>query len=284
MDLALAFLGLAVFSLIAFALGMRISSRWQKKYAAASATIVLAAFLLFAWKYHGTWQVARVLPFSGVIVLGNLIPVGGAFFAGMILEQQETPRWRRCSLASLILLASGYSVACCFLGQLPKFHQPLTLADREQQSRASSCGACCAALLLQHHGIAATEEELLDLCLTSYRGCPALGLYRGLKLKTAKTSWDVDVVTCNGDELLELEPPLLLRVGLPRVNFMDDRGHRHDKQQRSEHAVLLMRVQDRQHLQIIDPAVELNTCVVWSFAQLEERWRGEALRLTPRCE
>lgn len=280
-DLAPVLAGLAALSLIAFVAGVYISSRWRKEYVIASGSVVLAALLLFVWKYHGTWQMARILPISGAIVLGNWIPVGGAFFGGMILGEPETPQWRRCSLASLILLASGYSVGCCFLGLLPSVHHT-TSSTSVQQSHASSCGACCAASLLRYHGIEADEEEMLNLCLTSYRGCPALGLYRGLKLKTAGTQWDVEVVTCTADELIRLETPMLLRVGLPSYTYVDDLGHIHEKRRHSEHAVLLMKAPDDRHLEMIDPAVELNACVIWDLAQLKEQWRGEALRLAPR--
>jgi peptidase C39-like protein len=283
-DLALATAALAALSAIAFLVGLRMSSRWTKGRLIALCVLALAALLVFVCRYHGTWQIARVLPISGVIVLGNWIPVGGAFFAGVMLGQKTSPPWRRCSLASLILLASGYSVACCFLGHLPVRHRLASQASVAEQSRRSSCGACCAAMLLQHHGIAATEEELVGLCLTSYRGCPALGLYRGLKLKTAGVPWDVEVVTCTLEELLKTRGPLLLRIRIPATTWIDNQGHLRRSQSRFEHAVLMTGAQDSDHIQIVDPAVDSDCRFAWDTDRLRECWTGEALRVVRRSE
>lgn len=283
-DLVLATAALATLAALAFLLGLHVSSRWPKGRVVAVCMLVLAALLVFVCRYHGTWQVARVLPISGVIVLGNWIPLGGAFFAGVMLGQKTSPPWRRCSLASLILLASGYSVACCFLGHLPVRHRLASQASVAQQGRRSSCGACCAAMLLQHHGIAATEEELVRLCLTSHRGCPALGLYRGLKLKTAPESCDVEIVTCTAEELLQTRGPLLLRIRIPTTTSIDDQGRLHQSQSRFEHAVLMVAVQDADHIHIVDPAVGRDCRVAWDIDRLRECWAGEALRIVRRSE
>jgi len=283
-DLILATAALMGLSLTALVAGLHVSRRWPERRIIALAVVVLAALLLFVFRYHGTWQIARVLPFSGAIVLGNWIPVGGAFFAGITLGQKNSPGWRRCGLTILILLASGYSVVCCFQGHLPTRHRYASSTAGTQQTRRSSCGACCASVLLQHHGIEASEEELLGLCLTSYRGCPALGLYRGLKLKTAGTEWDVEVVTCAADELLLTEGPLLLRVLLPASSVIEDNGERHTSRRRFEHAVLLMGADDDDHLQVFDPAIPERRRVDWKISDLRQRWPGEALRLVPRSE
>ena len=283
-DLALATVALATLSALAFLVGLHVSSRWSKGRVLAISILALAALLVFVCRYHGTWQVARILPVSGVIVLGNWIPVGGAFFAGVILAQQASPLWRRCSLASLILLASGYSVACCFLGHLPVRHRLESQASVAQQGRRSSCGACCAAMLLQHHGIAATEEELVRLCLTSHRGCPALGLYRGLKLKTAAVSQDVEVVTCTAEELLQMRGPLLLRVRIPAFTLLDSHGRLRQSKSRFEHAVLMTGAQDAEHIHIVDPAMPPGCRVAWDIDRLRECWTGEALRVVQQSE
>lgn len=283
-DLVFATAALAILSALAFLVGLHVSSRWSKGRVVAISILALAALLVFVCRYHGTWQVARVLPVSGVIVLGNWIPVGGAFFAGIVLAQQASPLWRRCSLASLILLASGYSVACCFLGHLPVRHRLASRVSVSEQSRRSSCGACCAAVLLQHHGIAATEEELVRLCLTSHRGCPALGLYRGLKLKTASVCQDVEVVTCTVEELLQTKGPLLLRVRIPASTWIDSQGRLRRSQSRFEHAVLMTGAKDADHIQIVDPAIDRDCRVAWDINRLRECWTGEALRVVRRPE
>jgi peptidase C39-like protein len=283
-DLVLATAALIGLSLAAMLLGLHASRRWPERRTVALTVVALAALLLFVSRYHGTWQIARVLPFSGAIVLGNWIPLGGSLFAGITLGQKNSPQWRRCGLASLILIASGYSVVCCFQGRLPSSHRSARSTAFQQQSRRSSCGACCAAAMLQHHGIEASEEEMLSLCLTSYRGCPALGLYRGLKLKTAGTAWDVEVVTCTVDELAQTEGPLLLRVLLPALRLIEGKAQCRTSKRRFEHAVLLLGAEDANHLEVFDPAICDRCRVSWEIGHLRESWPGEALRLVRRSE
>ena len=244
--------------------------------------MILAALLLYVFRYHGTWQMARLVPFSGAIILTNWIPPAGAFFAASVLRQQAAPLWRRTGLAILIILVSFYSLVCCFQGQLPLQAFAGKPAEwRNQQTLPSSCSPCCAAALLRAHGIGATEQEMARLCLTSYRGCPALGLYRGLKLKTAGTDWDVEVVTCSVARLLETPGPLLLRIQLPPMKQFS-RKFGAWKRGRYEHVILMERVDSQGHVKVLDPAIPEHTRVDWHVEELHEKWSGEALRLVPR--
>ena len=67
------------------------------------------------------------------------------------------------------------------------------------QTTDYTCSPACAATLLKKYGIAATEQEMAELCLTR-RGTSWQGLYRGLKLKTAGTDWDVAGLPAAPDE------------------------------------------------------------------------------------
>src|SRR5690606_12744726 len=80
-----------------------------------------------------------------------------------------------------------------------------------------SCSPAAAATLLRHYDIPATETELVDLCLTRLEGTSLHGLYRGLKLKTAGTPWDVEAFNGNLEQLHEYveSGPVILNVRLP---------------------------------------------------------------------
>jgi len=280
-DLVVAALVLTALSSVTFVAGWRVVHRWDGRRTFALSAIVLGALLVFISQFHGTWRIARVVPFSGAIILGNWIPIAGAFFAGVMLGLQDSPPWRRGCLAALILLVSLYSVVCCFLGELPTDPPPTASARWSRQSQPSSCGPCCAALLLRHYGIEATEKEMLRLCLTSHRGSPALGLYRGLKLKTAGTGWDVEVVSSSFEKLIRTPGPLLLRITIPPMVKLE--GKRKFMERRSyEHAVLLLEVDKKGHAVILDPAVNRDMLCHRQIEELREMWCGEALRLTPR--
>ena len=279
-DLVLAYVVLLGLTLLALMTGFRGSRRWSRVSLNGAAVLAVAGLLLFAFCYHGTWQIARLLPYSNAIVLGNWIPIGGGFLAGLALGQETIPVRRRRGLAILILALSVYSVACCPLGHLVIGQAEPPQSGALQQNWRSSCGACCAALLLECHGIEASEPEMVRLCLTSPRGSPALGLYRGLKLKTAGTAWDVEVVTCGAEQLLEQRGPLLVRERLPAFHTIGVRPQ--SWQRRPEHAVLLLGASDSEHIRILDPAAGIDQLVCWRMDDLRERWQGEALRLVPR--
>ncbi len=281
-DLIIGVVILTGLSFYAFLAGLRVA-RWRSQRGTlAICAIVLAALLLFVSRFHGTWQMARLISFSNAVVLANWIPVGGAFFAGVTWAQKNSPRWRRAILAGLILLVSVYSVLCCFQGGLPLDDSFTNRPDNAApQSQPSSCGPCCAALLLRHHGIGATEREMVRLCLTTYRGCPALGLYRGLKLKTAGTDWNVEVVSCSVDELLDMRGPLLLRIVIPPMRALE-RNHLTKERRSYQHVVLLFGIDDKGFLSIVDPAVREGLSGYWRVENLHEQWLGEALRLVPR--
>jgi hypothetical protein len=86
---------------------------------------------------------------------------------------------------------------------------------------------------------------MMDLCLTRSEGTPSLGVYRGLKIKTRHSRWDVEVVRCPLEDLLRnMEGPVLMRIRLEG-----------------------------------EPAVGRQR---WATSELKRRWRGEGLRLVPR--
>jgi len=137
-------------------------------------------------------------------------------------------------------------------------------------------------MLLAAHGIAAREQEMIDLCLTTRRGTPALGLYRGVKLKTRGTSWDVDVIRGSIDELCRGGNwPALLRMTLPgdeRHAGLAIGGFRYT--QRPEHVVLMHGVDANGQAVLVDPATDCEHR--WYLTDLANLWTGEGLRLVPK--
>lgn len=83
---------------------------WRRFLAQLLYAVLLATLLLYVFRYHGTWQMARLVPFSGAIILTNWIPPAGAFLAASVLRQRAAPLWRRAGLAILILFVSFYSL------------------------------------------------------------------------------------------------------------------------------------------------------------------------------
>ncbi len=211
-DLYLGLLILAVLSAILFGVGRAIGRRVSRRAAnqlSLLAVIGLISYIAFLWDQTA---LVRVLPFSNLIVLGNWFPLAASILSGLASTQAMLPAWRRGLTVAVLQSVAMLVVLSPLLGSPPHCGN----AWREGvclQTTKSTCSAASAATLLELHGVHATEQEMAELCLTR-RGTNWMGLYRGLKKKTAGTEWDVEVFTGTANELRLLNSPAILSVGL----------------------------------------------------------------------
>lgn len=110
-----------------------------------------------------------------------------------------------------------------------------------------------------------------------------MGLYRGLKLKTAGSIWDVEVVECSPFDLPKYsQRPMIINVGLPaNTSRNDDLCREHGWQPGVCHSVVLLGYRDPMHARIADPTPSVGH-EVWHAATLNRLWQGRALRLVER--
>lgn len=193
LDLVFSVLGMLILCVVFCMAGAWLQKRGGRALlllALAAITSGGACYMLWIWDRP---VIARILPFSNAIVLGNWLPVAAAFFIGVCLQTQTIAFLRRCILATSLGCLCGFSLISPLLGDAPECGR-LDHSGRifEYQTARQTCSAACAAGLLRLHGIDATEEELATLCLTR-NGTHWLGVFRGLKIKTAGTEWDVVV-------------------------------------------------------------------------------------------
>jgi hypothetical protein len=125
------------------------------------------------------------------------------------------------------------------------------------------------------HGIPARESEMIRLCLTRRGGTPELGLYRGLKLKTQQTPWDVEVLSCTAEAFIrpELYPALLL---------VDTDSHGVQpwwRPRKASHAIVVRGITKYGTIEVADPSSGVGT---WSIDSLRKCWLGDGLRLVRR--
>ena len=160
-------------------------------------TVLMGVYMMWIWDAP---VLVTLLPFSGVIILGNWLPVIGSYYAGVCGSTGAIPRWRRLLLSSGLMSLSVYSLLSPLLGDIPRCMNVDFERILEFQTTDQTCSAACAASLLRMHGINATEKELTRLCLTR-QGTHWMGVYRGLTLKTAGTEWKVVVERLSGVEL-----------------------------------------------------------------------------------
>ena len=240
--------------------------------------LVTAAYLQYLWDRP---LLSRLLPFSSTVILGNWLPVVGSFFLGVFLKTERITQLRRIVLASVMIGISGYSLAKPMLGQPPECVPSFNNRTLDFQTTNQTCSAACAASLLRMHGISATEDELARICLTR-RGTHWLGVYRGLKLKTANTNWDVVAEDVNPKDLFSSRPNLGVlamsfqapgedQVVDPEWGFESDIGH----------AVLVLQSRSSKSIDVFDPSPEYGH-ETWSEEVLASVKQSILLRLVPR--
>lgn len=247
--------------------------------------VVCVMFLLaFGSRIYGAVWLAQLLPVSNVIILANWLPLGAAFFAGVLVVQRVIPAWRRAAMITALTALAGYSA----IGHLSLASDPTCRSWFREgvclQTLPETCSPCSAVTLLHHYGIEADEAEMTQLCLTRRRGTSLLGLYRGLKLKTQGTPWDVEVVRCSPSELREYNQPVLLRVRPLALTALGpgDEGLLEKWTPDVEHSVVLLGFCSDGRAEIGDPANVLNPRAKWTVEDLENRWQGEGFRIVPR--
>ncbi len=223
--------------------------------------------------------VARLLPFSNLIIVGNLVPLAVAAFAGWCWATLRRPLWWRALLISALMLAA-VNQAYASLWAAPATGSNVWRQGVSLQTSRSTCSPAAAATLLSKHNITTSEDEMTRLCLTRESGTLWFGLYRGLKLKTASTPWTPQILHITPDELRNLNSPALLRLSLPNSPEIDPRYQKlWGWQPGVSHDVVLLAFKSDNSLSIADPARGPER---WSQETLRVLWHGDAIRLVPR--
>jgi hypothetical protein len=267
----------AVLTAACFWCGRSLARRCSATSAFLIALGTLAVTLAFAVTLLGRLTLSRLIPWSNAILLANLVPWGGGFMSGLVAGQTTIPLWRRAGVTVMLLTLSWYTLVRDLVSENPSPGRPNFLDGMCMQTTPASCSPCSAVAVLMEYGIRATEREMMQLCLTRYGGTPELGLYRGIKLKTAGTPWEV--------RILQTDLEGLLRVGrLPAVllvNAVDGSVSAGPWWQasRPDHAVVLFRWTDNGRAEIGDPSSGRS---VWPLERLQRRWKGTGLYLAPR--
>lgn len=242
-------------------------------------TALMMAYMLWLWDRP---LMAQLLPASGVIVLGNWLPVFGCCFAGFCLKTRSILPWRRVLMSTAIISLGAYSLVRPLLGQPPRCYPQYLSGVVQFQTDDGSCSAASAASVLRMCGIQTSESEMAQLCLTR-RGTHWMGVFRGLKLKLAGTPWDVVAEDFRpARHLAESQAiPGVLSLtfvsaggpGFTASGFVGVTGHS---------VVTIRSTADRQ-LKVFDPSPEY-AFETWNQEFLKDIRSGVLLRIVPRHE
>lgn len=300
-DLTWGFAMLAALAVGAFALGRWFGRVGPLPFAQGLGVAAVVAQAVWVAFLADNIRLAAVLPVSNLIVVGNWTPLLTSFLGGLawsILPRQASPETvdpaseGRAGRGGRALLVRRLVVALALQGTgwtaavRPVWGTPPACRDRWEgdfcwQTTPFTCSAACAATLLKAHGIAATEGEMARLCLTR-RGTLWQGMYRGLKRKTAGTSWDVEIVRGSFDRLLTVGGPAILAAGIPRdAQVARIYTERYGWTPGEWHSVLFFGPRVPGRVAMGDPTPGIGR-EEWTEEDLRTLWDGVGMRLVRR--
>lgn len=151
------------------------------------------------------------------------------------------------------------------------------------QTDDSTCSAACAATILKAHGIETTESEMASFCLTRKGGTLWQGLYRGLKLKTAGTAWDVAIISGSLETLRSIETKAaILAVGIPKGELVPPiYTEQYGWTPGVLHSVLFFGFREQGLVSMGEPTPGVGK-ENWSEEDLRILWRGRGMTLIAR--
>jgi hypothetical protein len=277
-------LGIIVLASIgAFLFVFWVTQKGPRRVCDVLAATVIAALIYYTFYIWDEPVLARMVPYSSLIVLGNWYPISAAFLAGTLWNRSAGKARRKLLFVAALLLAAFLSVVRPLQG-LPPVCEDRWSNTICLQSSPATCSPACAATLLGMHQIKATEGEMADLCLTR-EGTHWKGLYRGLKLKTADELWDVEFFRCSYDELLKMQKemprsPMILTVKYENemAGQLSD-GAKDGWLPGVSHSIVLVAFKSDGTISVADPTTGVEN---WTESDLKLLWEGEGMRLVER--
>ena len=280
-DLVLAGAVLLVVSAGLLLLAARIGRAGSIPARIAIAAVAIGVLCAYGFALRDHYALSRIFPFSSAIVLANIQVPAAALLAGLAWATVKGNVARR-----LVLLVPLVGIAIYHASRPILQEPPITrvewLGDVCLQTSQATCSPAAAATLLRSYGIQADESEMARLCLTSENGTSMLGLFRGLKLKTRDTQWDVQIADYNVDQARATGNAVIATVGLPRnTSDVDIRyealwgwtpGVSHT-------VVVFPKLFQTEGVEVGDPAAGRE---YWSREDMDVLWTGPIVRLVPR--
>lgn len=259
-------------------LARQLSRQWPLRWVDVAGTVLaiaLIGYIVFVWDHP---CLARWLPYSNLIVLGNALPLFAATLAGLSCRRlRGRPRTRTTVVLLLTIVGVGALIRP-LLGTAPICEERWD-GDVCLQTTNHTCSAASAATALRRLGITTSEAEMARLCLTR-QGTHWMGLYRGLSQKISPAR-HIKVFEAKNLETLKqtsLNTPAILTVEMPREvpnawEYRQESGWLPGV----SHSVVCLGPDGEDHWLIVDPA---NGIERWTTADLLLLWQGQGMQLT----
>jgi hypothetical protein len=279
-DIYLALVIVAGLSVGLFLGAVRLSKSWAGRTCDVAAVVTILVICVYIRCFWDQMILAEFLPFSNLIIVGNWFPLAAGILAGLV--------WRRVDrhVVVKVVLVTAIGLTAAYALYHPLMGSPVSCDNTWEgkvcmQTSAASCSAASAATLLKAHGIDASESEMAELCLTRKTGTHWMGLYRGLKLKTAETDWYVEPLSCDLQALQQLaDLPVILFVKLAEKGYVDPSYEAElGWLPGVDHSIVLFGFPGDERFTIGDPSNGLET---WEAKDMKTLWHGKGIRLVKR--
>ena len=249
-----------------------------------SANVVLAglstaAMLLFGRFLTDSVWIADIVPARWLPVFGNWLPLLAGLLVGFGWEISSSDKRTKAMLFGALLLLS------LVLPYRMLFQSRPAVTNQWQygvclQSTDATCGAAAAATLLSTVGISSTEEEMVNLCFSTWKGTSMHGIIRGLAVKLQGSEWRVRAREMSVQDMEKLEASAILEVGLQNgipedLRYVTQWGWILGVQ----HTAVLFGVMPDGNLDIGDPTTGRE---IWRPEALKVLWQGTAITLERR--
>lgn len=278
-DIYWGFWVIGIATLLAFAFGLWVTGKcrwWIRDLCAITTVAMMVGYIHYLW--DNIW-ITKFLPYSNVVILGNWFPILAGLLAGIAWHRVPGHPARKAFSVAALMVAAAYAMAFPVLGEPPD-------CDNEWkhgvclQTSPKTCSPAAAATLLSVYGIAASEQEMAELCLTR-DGTTWAGLYHGLCVKTEGTEWKPEVFVWPKSQLRQMtDRAVILSVELKEgVEAAPIYTEEWGWMPGVPHSVVAFGFVHPHILQVGDPSVGLEP---WSSADIRLLWHGKGMRLIRR--
>lgn len=257
---------------------------WVARWIGFSAAVVMAGLvtalmLIFAQYLSDSVWVAQIVPARVLPVFGNWLPLLAGMLAGIGWVISRRQAWVKALILGILVVCAMYLPYRCLFEEHPAVRN-VWMGSLCLQTTNATCGAAAAATLLNAAGIDSDEDEMTNLCFTTWRGTSLHGVIAGLAKKVEGTPWRVKVINTDLKSLAQLGRPAILRVGLDADASTTTRYvRRWGWIPGVAHMVVLSEVNPDGRLQIADPSTGWEQ---WDPEALDVLWHGIAIVLEPR--
>lgn len=260
-------------AVVAFFCGLKIGFRLGIKGRYLLLTGPLLFGIVYVFVLRDSSLQILLIKNTNTIFYGKWLLIIASFAAGVLTQVSSVRMWRRAILVLALLAASSMDFFCYFIYPRPEGGN-VTEKWLSIQTTESTCSAAAAASLLRIYGIEVSEKEMIRACLSTIKGTPWQGVWRGVNLYAPPK---YKAVLVRGIDSKNIEFPILISA---EFNSSSEEHTKYVSQwgwkPGTPHSVVLFERTENGYLTVGDPAIGIER---WDDEALEVLWDGQGIVL-----